>query len=117
MTFSLGEMGASGNRDHPSIDLDGRQPQREFPRRMQPPAGLGGCYLLCASVASNRSPTLAERELISEPTRTVIELPAGMVCAVTTSASNMSTETILNDFPSMRSSFSTNPWQYYAGAG
>jgi len=69
---------------------------------------------LRASVASNRSPALAVPELISEPTRTVIVLPAGMFWAVATSASKMNTETILSNFPSISSSFRTNPWQYYA---
>jgi DNA-3-methyladenine glycosylase len=70
---------------------------------------------LRARVASNLSPTLAVPELISDPTRTVIGVPAGMVCATATRASNRSTEAILSDRPSMRSSVRTNPWQYYAG--
>ena len=38
----LAKWDVGGDRDHPSIDLHGSQPQREFSRSVQPSAGLGG---------------------------------------------------------------------------
>jgi hypothetical protein len=52
-------------------------------------------------VASNLSPALAVPELISDPTRTVSLVPAGMVCALAASAINVIKKTIFSDLPSM----------------
>jgi hypothetical protein len=44
---------------------------------------------------------LAVPELISDPTRTVSLVPAGMVCALAASAINVIKKTTFSDLPSM----------------
>jgi len=70
---------------------------------------------LCASVASKSVARLWRTRTDLRCTRTVIVLPAGMVCAHSYQRQQHEYRNDPERFPSIVSSFRTNPWQYYEG--
>jgi hypothetical protein len=68
-----------------------------------------------ASVASNLSPALAVAELISDPTRTVSLVPAGMVLRLRGQRCQQQQRSNLERSPQHESSLQDrDPWRYYA---